>query len=135
MKKKLFLFTLTVSIIFSSCYFGAFLVEQNLPGNYYLWAQDSLHQLKITHSPRDTSVYELVIGETVYAVGYSEKYIIAKSFSKEKKVISYHIIEVEKDLPEKNHGMSFKEYKLKREELNLPYNLNFTIVFHEIAKN
>jgi hypothetical protein len=135
MKKTLSVFILLLSTIFSSCYFGAFLVEQDLPGNYDLWAQDSLHQLKITHSHKNNSVYELIIGETVYAVGYSEKYIIAKSYSKKSKYVSYHIIEVEKDLSERNYGMSFSEYKSKREELNLPYNLNFTLVYHQVARN
>ena len=49
--------------------------------------------------------------------------------------ILYHIIEVKKGLKQANINLSFEQYKFNREHLNVPYDLNFTIVFHEIAKN
>ena len=51
MRKKIILI-ITIGI-FQSCYFGMFLVEQNLPGNYSLWAENSFDQLKITHSKKN----------------------------------------------------------------------------------
>ena len=112
-----------------------FLVEENLPGNYYLWAEDELEQLKITHSLKNSSGYNLIVKETVFAVGFNKDFIIAKSFSKQHKQIHYHIIEVNKDLSEENRGSSFEDYMLKRKTLNLPYDLIFTQVYHEVAKN
>jgi len=132
--KKIITLTL-LFLLMQSCYFGMFLVEEKLPGNYSLWAENQLDQLKITHGNKDSSSYNVVIKETVFAVGFNKSFIIAKSFSKQNKKIRYHIIEVNKDLSEENIGFSFKDYKIKRDNLNLPYNLNFTLIYHEVSKN
>ncbi|QNM84786.1 hypothetical protein H9W90_11335 [Polaribacter pectinis] len=122
-------------ILLQSCYFGAGLIEEELPGSFMLFANNSIEELSIINNSNNKSIYNIVVDEAVFAVGFNKEYIIAKSYSVNKNLILYHIIEVEKELNQINLNLSFQDYKLKRESLKLPYDLNFTLVYHEIAKN
>ena len=140
MKKKFSLLILTLSLTLNSCYFGAGEIEVNLPGNYFLFGNNSVEETAIWFNTGEHSS-DIIIKETVFAVGYNKDFIIAKSFPKDSlkplkdNFVHYHILAVNEKSPQKSSGMNFKEYKLKRDKLNLPYDLNFTIVFHEVAKN
>ncbi|MDO6598926.1 hypothetical protein [Tenacibaculum sp. 1_MG-2023] len=131
MKKGLIL--LSILVLFQSCYFGIGLVEDDLPGNFMLFANNEYEELAIINSSKDKSTYNIVVDETVFSVGYNEEFIIAKSYSNNK--ILYHIIEIKNDLKQKYLNLSFHDYQSKRVELNLPIDLNFTIVYQEVLKN
>ena len=130
MKKIIFYLLIIISL--QSCYFGAGVVEIDLPGNFDLFGNNSKNEAAIWLDIGEYSS-EIIVNQTVFAVGYNDDFIIAKSHSKNK--ILYHIIEVKKGLKQANINLSFEQYKFNREHLNVPYDLNFTIVFHEIAKN
>ena len=120
-------------------------MEVDLPGNYDLFGNNSKEETAIwfeTGKHRS----EIIVEEVVFAVGYNNDFIIAKSYNKNSKfifedknpefinsieendLISYHIIDLKEKSPKKNKGMSFTEYKNKRKELKIPENLNFTII-------
>ena len=63
-------------------------------------AEYDLDQLRITHEAKNHG-HNIVINETVFAVGFDKNFIIAKSYSEKLKQINYHIIEVKKDISER----------------------------------
>lgn len=138
MIKKVIL--ISVFFLFSSCYFGAGLVEVDLPGNYSLFGNNSYEEIVILYNSSEHN-NQIIVKETVFAVGYNKEYIIAKSYPvnsnvlEEDKRVLYHILLVDEVSPQVSKGLTFEEYKSKRKELEIPNDINFSIVFHEVARN
>jgi len=58
-----------------------FAFKEHLFDNYYLTAPDVIEQCSLSyHSESDGSIYGTVIVQTVFAVGYNDKYLIAKRY-------------------------------------------------------
>lgn len=132
MKKNVIL--ILIICFLQSCYFGVGLIEEKLPENFMLVANNSLEELEIIRYKDDSkSIIDTIINKTVFAIGFNKDFIIAKSYSNGK--VLYHIIQVEKKANQNYLNLTFEQFNFNRENLNIPYNLNFTIVFHEVAKN
>jgi hypothetical protein len=81
-KVRMFFFLLFLLSILSACLGGlGFVFKEHLFGNYYLIAPDVIEQCALCyHEETDRDSYGDVIGETVFAVGYNDKYLIAKQY-------------------------------------------------------
>ena len=135
-------------VLFQSCYFGAGVVEINLPENYFLFGNNSIEETGIYFETGKHSS-EIIIEKTVFTVGYNKDYIIAKSYNinlepifedknpqltnntDDDNLILYHILDLKDKSPKKSNGMTFKEYQMKRKELSLSEDLGFTIVIED----
>lgn len=138
--KSLAKYAMLSLLLFQSCYFGAGLVEKNLTEDYYLFANNSMDELSIWHH---TAEYQndLIVEETVFAVGYDDEFIIAKSHPKDskkgvnKKVTYYHIIKVDNNL-ERDYTESTKltstQFEVKKKQLKVTKDLKFTKIFKEL---
>jgi NDP-sugar pyrophosphorylase family protein len=82
MKISLFFFFAFFLLSFSTCIGGfGFIFKEHLFGDYYLVAPDAIEQCALSyHTEADGANYGTVIEETVFAVGYNEKYLIAKRY-------------------------------------------------------
>jgi len=139
MKKSVKILLVTCFLLFQSCYFGAGMVEQNITDKYWLFANNTMDEMSIWYFPKNGS--NLIVKETVFAVGYNDNFIIAKNHPKDlagkinKSVTHYHIININKDFennPRSSTPLTFKQFEYKREQLNIPEKLDFTIVFEEL---
>jgi hypothetical protein len=83
-KKFRMLFLLSFLILsLSTCIGGfGFVFKEHLFGNYYLVATDVIEDCALSYHTENDKVNfgGTVIGETVFAVGYNEKYLIAKQY-------------------------------------------------------
>ena|SRR3982750_2229886 len=120
-----------------------FVYKEHLFGNYYLIETDEVQMSLSYHAPEDGSNYGGVIPETVFAVGFNEKYIIVKqhprSFPKhpDKKITNYYIVPVTDGFNYRTmNGMcgplTLNQFSEKRIELGIPDSLNFTKEFEDL---
>lgn len=128
---------ITFLLILQSCYFGAGLVEKEITGDYFLFANNELNEMSIWfHAEKYSN--RLIVPETVFALGENGDFIIAKSHPKNlenginKNVTYYHIIEVDKKNTEQSPYLTLEQFENKRKELNIPNNLDFDIVYEEL---
>ena len=84
-KVKMLFFLSFLLLSLSTCVGGfGFVFKEHLFGNYYLTAPDDIEQCALSYRSESYSdIYGgnfggIVIDETVFAVGYNEKYLIAK---------------------------------------------------------
>lgn len=128
---------ISLLLILQSCYFGAGLVEKEIINNYFLFANNKLDEMSIWFHSEEHS-YQLIIPETVFAVGENGDYIIAKSHPKNKKngldksITYYHIIEVRKKKTNQYSNLTLEQFNKKREELNIPNSLSFKLTYKEL---
>ncbi len=126
---------ISLIFIFQSCLFGVGLVEREITDDYWLIANGKMDEMSIVYFPRDKGS-ELIVNETVFAVGYNDNFILAKSHPNGSKANTYyHIIEINKNSnnrPEQAASMTFEQYELKKEQLKIPSDLDFSIVYKEL---
>lgn len=117
------------------------LIEDKITNNIYLTAINSYDELSIWCSIDESSVRYLLVPETVFAVGYNDDFIIAKSHPKNsgeeinKNLTYYHIIEIDKlsqQNPEQSISLLKEQFEYKRKEFNIPADLDFTIMYSEL---
>ncbi|HLX54181.1 MAG TPA: hypothetical protein VKR58_09575 [Aquella sp.] len=108
-------------------------IKDHLVGIYYLAAADDDRQCSLTtHEPSDGGNYGNVVNQTVFAVGYNEKYIIAKQHPDEnRKITNYFIVPVEQHITRENlknlmGPLTYDQFLAKRHELSIPDSLQFT---------
>ena len=122
--KKVVILILSI-IFFQSCYFGAGVVEVNLPSNYFLFGNNNIEETAIFFETGEHTS-DIIVEKTVFAVGFNKKFIITKSYSNDSKfkfddknpeihnkieqddLISYHILDLNVKNPKKSKGMNFK---------------------------
>jgi len=102
--KKVSIFSYLSFLLFSlnSCIGGlGFVYKEHLFGNYYLVAMDVIEQCSLSYHTENDKVNfgGTIIGQTVFAVGYNEKYLIAKQYyhnnpdrTIDKSKINYYIL-------------------------------------------
>jgi hypothetical protein len=98
-KVRMLFFLSFLLVSLSACIGGfGFALEKHLFGNYYLTAPDVIEQCALTyHAKTDVDIYGGIIRATVFAVGYNEKYLIAKQYynpngTPDKSQIRYYIL-------------------------------------------
>jgi hypothetical protein len=113
-------------------------IKQHVTGHYFLVAADADYQLGLTFQDYpDDQTYGVVIGYTVFAVGYNEKYIIAKQhFENIKSILNYYILPIKSEYKDfGNTGligpMTREQFEQKSKELNLQ-NVKFTINYKNL---
>ena len=82
MKKTNSMIFIMLIFLFQSCLFGAGLVEREITDDYWLFANNEMHEMSIWHHSENRSGGELIVEETVFAIGYNDNFIIAKSHPK-----------------------------------------------------
>jgi len=106
-----------------------------LTGNIGLMAINSLDEAELIYQEKGTSVYYSLVPGLVFSVGYDDDFVIAKTHPVDSNGINraltyYHVIEVDKvsgDNHEKSPALTFEQFQKKRDELNIPPELTFTI--------
>ena len=106
-----------------------FAYEKELPGKYCIQATDTLDQMSIAKMPSDGgNLYGGVIGKTVFAVGWNDRFIIVKRHPEgDKSITEFYIIRVS----DGHEGGPWAEagFNAERKKLGVPKNLTFTLEF------
>ena len=122
----------------------SFVIKDHLFGNYFLVAPDDGHQLGLAYyTPKDGDSYAAIISATVFAVGYNEKYLIAKQhpfiFSRppNKDTTNYYILQITNDFNFRTMDglfgpLTLDQFILKRHELGIPDSLIFTKEYEDL---
>lgn len=125
-------FSLALSMILCGC---GFVHDERLTGKYRLIAVDVLEQMSVNYS-LDASSAAGRINETIFAVGWDQRYIVAKQHpNNNRTVTNYYYLEMAKDSPPADAGASVTgplteaEFNLRKTELKLP---EFTRAFKEL---
>ena len=128
-------------LILTSC--GEFAIEEQVVGNYYLIATDVGDDCGLSYKGFDENSYGVIISATVFAIGYNERYLIAKQHPRnfparpDKGITNYYILPMMEgfDYRTKNGLMGPMielEFKKKRKELGVSEELTFTKVFKDL---
>ena len=126
-----------ILVLFLSGCIG-FAVNENIIGNYYWVATDVGDNLALSyHEAADGDNYSFIISPTVFAIGYNEKYIIAKqhprSFSDapDKNISNYYVLPLKEGIDWKTKNgligpLTLKEFHDERNKLSIPDELVFS---------
>jgi hypothetical protein len=103
-----------------------FAYEQKLSGKYCLVACDTLEQMGIDEMPTDGgNSYHGVIGETIFAAGWDDRFIIAKQHPKgNEKITDFYILRVSDGLV--SGPWAEAGFVAERKKLDVPKELTFT---------
>jgi len=128
-------FLLFVSLIIAACNGG---IRDNFLGNYYLVAPDADEQTALSyHEQSDGLAYGDVISATVFAIGYSKTFIIAKQHPNyNKQIVNYFILPVRKGFDWKTKNgligpLTSKQFEQKKTDLRIQ-DIKFTIVYKDL---
>jgi len=139
--------TLYFIIIFTlaGCVGGiGFAKKEKIIGNYYLIAGDIEEDMCISfHEEKDGSIYGTIINATVFAVGFNNKYIIAKQHPRifpqpcDKNVTNYFILPIKKEMDWKTKNgligpLSIQQFNQTKKELDIPDSVKFTMVIESL---
>ena len=106
--------------------------EDKVVGRYYLVAVDYVKEGTSLNFQLDNNSSYGVVNETVFAVGYNDKYIIVKQHPANNKAITnYYIVPIYKEntlWAEKGviGALTLEQFNEKRKELNISDELTFT---------
>ena len=133
MKNKIW-YIILLFILFSC---SDFAIKKHVVGNYYLIATDVVEDIDLCyHEPKDNQNYGSITGSTIFAIGFNDKYIIAKQHPRtfpnppDTTHTNYYILPLKSgmDWKSKNGLMgpfTFEQFNEKRKELNIPNELIF----------
>ncbi len=111
--------------------------DEKITGRYHLVSIDVAEDMALSYK-LDNEDYLGIVNETVFAVGYCDKYIIAMQHpSNKRKIIQYFIApiyDVYTLSPEKGviGPLTLEHFNEKRKELNIPDNVTFTKVIEDL---
>ena len=118
---------------FASLYSCNELRNSHITERYYFVEVDTRENMSLGYCVNDdNSSFVDVVGETVFAVGYDDKYIIAKQHpSNNRAVTNYYIVQIYKEFnysPEKGviGALTLKQFNEKRKELGISDEVTFT---------
>ena len=113
--------------------------EKNLTGRYALWAVDTRETMSLvrTEPPGKTGRCAIDrVSATVFGVGWSDSFIIAKQHPREfpnepdRSITNWYIVRTADDTV---FGPFDEEtFAVKRDELGVPGDLEFTLVFDDL---
>lgn len=125
-----------------SCLFGVGLVELQLADNISLFGNGSYEEVAIYYSDEENNCSAILVPSTVFAVGYDDSFIIAKSqpidWEQSTKKTYYHIIEIKKLSCENKDSVPYytlEQFNFLKKKLNISKDLNFTINFEDKLTN
>jgi hypothetical protein len=133
MKKLMFITT----FFLASCGMAE---KHKITGNYYLVAVDTDDEMALAyHEPSDGSNYATIVDNCVFAVGYNDKYIIAKqhpwnfmsSKRPNKEVTNYYIVPIGSIYIPNNKPLNEFQFDQERKRLGIE-NIQFTIVYKDL---
>jgi uncharacterized protein YxeA len=122
---------LIIFLILTNCIGGGgFVIDEKVTGNYYLTATDVIEQLSLSYHTEDMGdIYGKVIGETVFSVGFNNKYIIVKQHptiedKSNLKITNYYILPLKEKMDWKtNNGLigpiTLDKFNLTCKELHI----------------
>jgi len=140
--KRAILYLLMLFIFLYGC--TGFAIKEKIENNYYLIATDNIDDLSLCfYEPNDKDIYGDIVDATVFAVGFNEKYLIAKQHPRtfpnppDKKVTNYYILPLKNEMNWKTKNgligpLTMEQFKEKRKKLNIPDSLSFTIIIKEL---
>ncbi|TKG87739.1 DUF3997 domain-containing protein [Puteibacter caeruleilacunae] len=139
-----YIIALTCLFFFNSCH--QFVYKKHLMKDYYLLAVDSKYDMSVALELKDKTAYIGRIDETVFEVGFDDRFIIAKQYPEgQKDMIRYFILDSNKDteLAEVEASvfgpLTETDFLEKRKSLGISEELKFTInlkeMFNSKAKN
>ena len=115
-----------------------FAVKKHVVENYYLIATDAEEALDLSyHESSDGNNFGTIIDATVFAIGYNDKYIIAKQHPRtfpnppDKKITNYYILPLKKGMDWKSKNgligpLTLEQFNEKCIELNISKEVLFT---------
>lgn len=122
------------ALLGTSCFWFVAYHEQ-INDKYYLGATDTLDQMSVWYDLGDGGIGR--IGETVFSVGWDERYIIAKQHPLNQRAITnYYILDMAKDDafadPEESviGPLDEEDFQLKLQEMGL--SLDFTVTINAL---
>jgi len=126
------LFVGIIVLFTAGCPFMGLEYEDDLVGDYAVWATDTMEQAAVVRKDKGTSGAVGVVGKMVFAYGWSDDFIIAKQhppypneyFKIDTSTTHWHIVEVKTG---KVHGpLTEDEFRQRRAELKVPSSLGFS---------
>ena len=127
------------TFIVSGCGGIGFAEDRTVVGKFHLFAVDSKADLSLTYMSDDGS-YISVVDKTVFAVGYTDKYIVVKQHPHSndrinKKITKYYIVPLavkDKNSIEKSviGPLTANELAVQMEELNIK--TSYSIVYKDL---
>jgi len=138
-KYNLYVFIVFISILFASC-IGRIVYEEKLAPGYELSANDDISGMSIY---ANDGQYQIgVINATVFSVGFNQDFIIAKQHpfvgnTINKSITNYYIMPIKDKVnvsPDENKigPLSQEMFLIKRKELEIPDNLDFSITIEKL---
>lgn len=112
-----------------------FELKEKIIGNYYLTAVDNPIDCALSFRESNGSNYTMIIDATVFAVGFNDKFIIAKRHPfNQRTITNYYILPLKRVWDNKGliGPLTFEQFNMKRKELNIPGGLTFTKVLVDL---
>ncbi|TAJ14735.1 DUF3997 domain-containing protein [Marinilabiliaceae bacterium JC017] len=138
-KNNLYVSILFVSVMLTSC-IGRIVYEEKLTLGYELSANDDMSGMCIYVNDGQYQIG--VIHATVFSVGYNQDFIIAKQHPFvgsviNKSITNYYIISIKDKInasPDENKigPLTQEMFLIKRKELEIPDNLDFSITIDKL---
>lgn len=126
----------TILLTFVGC--GGLALKEKIIDNYYLVAVDDYDDCSLSYQePTDGDNHGIVIGATVFAVGWYDKYMIVKQHPRtfpnppDKEITNYYILPLKKGMDWRSKNgiigpLTSELFTEKRRELNIPESVVFT---------
>lgn len=136
MKIKIWYIVL-IFVIFSC---SGFALKKHVVGNYYLIATDVVEDIDLCYyEPKDNQNYGSITGSTIFAIGFNNKYIIAKQHPRtfpnppDTTQTNYYILPIKSSMDWRSKNglmgpLTLEQFNEKRKELNIPKELTFNNV-------
>ena len=127
---------LLILLIFTGC--GGLAIKEKIIDSYYLVAVDIDEDCSLSYQePTDEDNHGIVIGATVFAVGYNDKYMLVKQHPRtfpsppDKKITNYYILPLKKGMDWRSKNgligpLTITQFDEKRKELYISDGVKFT---------
>ena len=142
-----FLIIFYTAIFFLGC---SFAYNRKVTGRYHLIATDTGEEMCLSFKLGNSENYQVIVDQTVFAIGYNDKYIIAKQHplltdplrqqhpgQQDKGVTNYFIVpihqsDMDNGLLDTIGPLTLAQFNERRQELKIPEKLDFTIVLKDL---
>lgn len=118
-------------VTLSGCPFMGLVYEEDLVGDYAIWAVDVMEDAAIVHKAKGTTGAEVVVSQMVFAYGWNDDFIIAmqhpeKDYKIDEGKTDWYVVEVRSG---KVHGpMDESAFRTLRKELGIPAQIHLKTI-------